>query len=129
MKIKLTSIELLGITGLLIWIITLIVRKTTIVDNTLFNLFWFAPNFGGAWFTTALLKQFFRPVGSTKPILAFDFSKKNYAIICIIVIILAILNEFAYPLNRSRAFDLGDVFATIIAQAIIFIVPLILKEI
>lgn len=45
MKIKLTSIELLGITGLLIWIITLIVRKTTIVDNTLFNLFWFAPNF------------------------------------------------------------------------------------
>lgn len=128
MKIKLTSIELLGITGLIIYMITLIVRKTAIIDNTQFNLFWFAPNFGGAWFTTALLKQFFRPVGSIKPILPFEFSKKNYAIICIIVIILAILNEFAYPLNTSRAFDLADILATIIAQAIIFIVPFISKE-
>jgi hypothetical protein len=92
-------------------------------------LFWFAPNFGGAWFATALLKQFFSPVGSTKPILSFCFSKKNYLTICMIVIILAVLNEFAYPLNTSRAFDLGDVFATIVAQTIIFIIPLILKEV
>lgn len=45
------------------------------------------------------------------------------------MIVLAILNELAYPLNTSRAFDLGDVIATIIAQAIIFIVPIILKEV
>ncbi|MFD2114873.1 hypothetical protein ACFSTH_16175 [Paenibacillus yanchengensis] len=128
MKIRLTVIEYLGIIGLLIYFITIVVRRYEIIDNSNFNLFWFAPNFGGAWFTTALIKQFFSPVGTNKPISSIVFSIKSYAIICFGVVILAIINEYAYLLNTSGAFDIVDVIATIVAQILIFTLPIIRKE-
>lgn len=128
MKIRLSSIEILGFVGLFICILTNAIRNFEIIDNTQFNLFWFAPNFGGAWFTTALIKQLFNPVATDKSVFFIDFNIKHYSIICLSVIILSILNEFALPLNTSGSFDIIDIFATIIAQIIIFIVPIIIKD-
>jgi hypothetical protein len=99
-----------------------------VIDNTKLNIFWFAPNFGGAWFTTALVKQFFKPCGTTKPFLPLGFSIKIYMLVCFAVIVLAVLNELVYPLNTSGAFDPIDVIATIIAQIIAFIVPITIKD-
>ncbi len=114
------TIEVFGIVGLAIWLLTLVVRKTGAIENASFNWFWFAPNFGGAWFATACLKQFFAPCAAAKPILPIAFTVKTFLAICLGVVLLAVINEWTTPLQTGGRFDLGDLLSTILAEAIVF---------
>lgn len=51
----------MAILGLLIWLITILLRYYYSI-NSVIPIFYFTPSFEGAWIATAMLKQLFSPV-------------------------------------------------------------------
>ena len=123
-KLYLSSIDIMGISGFLLWLLTLFLRRYYSI-NEILPIFCFMPNFAGGWTATATFKQFFFPIYSKKPLSDINFSKKTLFFICIAVIILSAINEL---LPFSSSFDVYDMLATVLAEIIIFIIPIILKE-
>lgn len=123
-KLYLSSIDIMGILGFLLWLLTLFLRRYYYI-NEILPIFCFMPNFAGGWTATAAFKQFFSPIYSKKKISNVNFSKKTLFFICIAVIILSAINEL---LPFSSSFDVYDMLATVVAEIIIFIIPIILKE-
>ena len=123
-KLYLSSIDIMGILGFLLWILTLFLRKYYSINEVL-PIFSFMPNFAGGWTATAVFNQFFSPIYSKKKVSNVHFSKKTLFFICIAVIILSAINEL---LPFSSSFDVYDMLATVVAEIIIFIIPIILKE-
>ena len=126
--IEISSIEIMAILGLLIWLITILLRHYYSI-NSVVAIFYFTPSFGGAWIATAMLKQLFSPVfGESKAISNIGFSKKVLFCICVSVIFMSFINELLSCINTSAVFDLYDVLATILAEIIAFSIPVIRKE-
>ena len=74
-RLKISSIDIMGILGLLIWLITVFLRRYYSI-NTVIPIFQVMPNFGCAWFATDLLNQIVSHIYSEKKILNIEFSKK-----------------------------------------------------
>ena len=126
--IEISSIEIMAILGLLIWLITILLRHYYSI-NSVVAIFYFTPSFGGAWIATAMLKQLFSPVfGESKAFSNIGFSKKVLFCICVSVIFMSFINELLPCINTSAVFDLYDVLATILAEIIAFSIPVIRKE-
>ena len=126
--IEISSIEIMAILGLLIWLITILLRHYYSI-NSVVPIFYFAPSFGGAWIATAMLKQLFSPIfGESKAFSNIDFSQKVLFCICVSVIFMSFINELLPCINTSAVFDLYDVLATILAEIIAFSIPVIRKE-
>ena len=126
--IEISSIEIMAILGLLIWLITILLRHYYSI-NSVVPIFCFTPSFGGAWIATAMLKQLFSPVfGESKAFSNIEFSKKVLFCICVSVIFMSFINELLPCINTSAVFDLYDVLATILAEIIAFSIPVIRKE-
>ena len=126
--IEISSIEIMAILGLLIWLITILLRHYYSI-NSVVPIFCFTPSFGGAWIATAMLKQLFSPVfGESKAFSNIEFSQKVLFCICVSVIFMSFINELLPCINTSAVFDLYDVLATILAEIIAFSIPVIRKE-
>ena len=126
--IEISSIEIMAILGLLIWLITILLRHYYSI-NSVVAIFYFTPSFGGAWIATAMLKQLFSPVfGESKAFSNIEFSQKVLFCICVSVIFMSFINELLPCINTSAVFDLYDVLATILAEIIAFSIPVIRKE-
>ena len=126
--IEISSIEIIAILGLLIWLITILLRHYYSI-NSVVAIFYFTPSFGGAWIATAMLKQLFSPVfGESKAFSNIGFSKKVLFCICVSVIFMSFINELLSCINTSAVFDLYDVLATTLAEIIAFSIPVIRKE-
>lgn len=126
-KVKISSIEILGILGLFVWMLTIFLRKHYSI-NSIAPIFCVTPNFGGAWLATAMLKQLFSPAFGENKVTRVDFTRKVLFYICIVVMLMALINEFLPFLNIGTSFDLYDVMATLLAEIIAFSLPVILKE-
>ena len=57
-RLKISSIDIMGILGLLIWIVTVFLRRYYPI-NTVIPIFQVMPNFWCAWFATDLWKEDF----------------------------------------------------------------------
>ena len=126
--IEISSIEIMAILGLLIWLITILLRHYYSI-NSVVPIFYITPSFGGAWIATAMLKQLFSPVfGESKAFSNIEFSQKVLFCICVSVIFMSFINELLPCINTSTVFDLYDVLATILAEIIAFSIPVIRKE-
>ena len=66
-KLYLSSIDIMGISGFLLWLLTLFLRRYYSI-NEILPIFCFMPNFAGGWTATAAFKQFFSPIYSKKKI-------------------------------------------------------------
>ena len=126
-NLKISSIEIMAVLGILIWLATIFLRKYYSI-NSIIPIFCVMPNFGGAWIATAMLKQAFSPVFSENKVLNIEFSKKVLFYICIVVIFMSFVNELLPFTNTGAGFDLYDILATVLAEIIVFSVPVILKE-
>ncbi len=124
-------IEWMGMIGLLFWGVVVLLRKMNIFDTSSLNaislIIWTAPNFGGAWFSTAWLKQFVAPAFSEKSLIKTSFTKKTYLNVCLLVCVIAFILEILNPylLGGTSGFDIYDVMATVIAELLIFILPVL----
>ena len=126
--IEISSIEIMAILGLLIWLITILLRHYYSI-NSVVAIFYFTPSFGGAWIATAMLKQLFSPVfGESNAFSNIEFSKKVLFCICVSVIFMSFINELLPCINTSAVFDLYDVLASMLAEIIAFSIPVIRKE-
>lgn len=125
-QIKLSSIEYLGLMGLTIWLSTIFLRKYFAI-NKYASIFYVLPNFTSALFLTAILKQLVSPVFFKTKLLKYDFTKRFFLLTCVIVFIASFISELIF-LNFKASFDLMDVLASFLAELIIFITPIILKE-
>ena len=126
-RLKISSIDIMGILGLLIWIVTVFLRRYYPI-NTVIPIFQVMPNFWCAWFATDLLNQIVSPIYSEKKILNIEFSKKALSLICVIVILMALTNKVITIINTSKSIDVNDMLSTIVAEIIIFSIPVLQKE-
>lgn len=126
MKYRMLIIEWMGMIGLLFWGVVVLLRKMNIFDTSSLNaislIIWTAPNFGGAW-----LKQFVAPAFSEKSLIKTSFTKKTYLNVCLLVCVIAFILEILNPylLGGTSGFDIYDVMATVIAELLIFILPVL----
>lgn len=131
MKHRMIIIEWMGIIGLLYWGVVVLLRKMNVFDTSSLNaislIIWTAPNFGGAWLSTAWLKQFVAPAFSTKSLIKISFTKKVYLRMCLLVFAISIILEALNPylLGGTSGFDIYDIIATAIAELLIFIFPVL----
>lgn len=75
-----------------------------------------------------MLKQPFSSAFSENKVLNIEFSEKSLFYICIVVILVSFINELIPFINIGAAFDLYDILATVLAEIIVFSIPVILKE-
>ena len=75
-----------------------------------------------------MLKQPFSSAFSENKVLNIEFSEKALFYICIVVILMSFINELIPFINIGAAFDLYDILATVLAEIIVFSIPVILKE-
>lgn len=131
MKRQVSSIEWMGIIGLIFWGVVLYVRKADTFDTSSLSLtsliIWTAPNFCGAWLAIACFKQFFSPIFSKKSIIKFPFTKKVYTGICVLVFSIGFMLEILNPylLGGTTEFDIYDMVATTIAVLLVWLVPIL----
>ena len=83
---------------------------------------------GGAWIATAMLKQPFSSTFSENKVSTIEFSKKTLMYICIVVILVSFINELLPFINTGAALDSYNILATVLAEIIVFSIPVILKE-
>lgn len=57
-----------------------------------------------------------------------EFSKKVLSLICVIVILMALTNKVITIINTSKSIDVKDMLSTIVAEIIIFSIPVLQKE-
>ena len=57
-----------------------------------------------------------------------EFSKKALSLICVIVILMSLTNEVIIIINTGKLIDVNDMLSTIVAEIIIFIIPVLRKE-
>ena len=123
MKIRRGSIEILGYIGLILWVSIILQRmwgsSVSDVDTFIIGI---APNIGAAWLVTL--------IGKLIVIFGFkqDLTIKKHFLICAGVLSIALISEIFYYVFFHRAFDMWDIIATVVAQLIIFTLPLLTKD-
>lgn len=123
-------IDYFGIFGILLWALTYLVRKTGLIFEYRFlAIFWNTPNIAFAWILTAMFKQLYRPSFNKSSLIKSSLTIKKYFFICFLVVIGAFFNELIFYYFLKISIDKYDLVATVVAQVIIFIFPVLTKEI
>ena len=119
---KFGIIELLGCIAILLWASTILLRNINLSNHPIYLFFLgSSPNLCAAWVTTMFGKWMIL------------ISKQNYTfkihqLLCFGIVVMALLSEIVYDLFFNSRFDLIDFFVTIIAQLIIFLLPLLIHK-
>jgi len=122
-KIKFGSMEILGYMGGLIWGAVILLRGISFSNNSIYLfLVGILPNLGAAWVTTMFGKWIVLFICKQ------DYSIKKHCIFCFGIIILAFLSELIHDSFLNSTFDIYDMVITIIAQLIVFSVPIVTKD-
>jgi len=122
-KIKFGSVELLGFIGILVWVCVTYIRTNDSVFNPVFSfVIGILPNLGAAWTMTMF--------GKWTVLIAMNrrYSLKKHAAFCIGVLAAAVLSEYLYDVFLQNPFDIYDILLTVIAQLIMFILPVLTKD-
>ena len=116
-------IEFLGCLGILIWFLVVLQRNTHFqIDTSLVFFMGLLPNLGAAWCVT-LLGKWIVIFGCKK-----DYSIFKHGFICIIIVACSLISEISYDLFFASPFDYYDILVTIIAQLLMFFIPIIMKD-
>lgn len=122
-KIKIGIVEVLGLIGILLWSGTVIIRGFHLSNNELYLLILGSlPNLAAAWAVTLFAKWYVLFV------LKKDITVKSYAIICFGIVLIALTSEVIHAAFFDSPFDINDMVVTIIAQVVLFLIPLITKD-
>ena len=122
-KIKFGSIEILGYVGMLIWAAVILLRGISFSNNSMYLfLVGILPNLGAAWVITMFGKWLVLFICKQ------DYSTKKHCIFCFGIIILAFVSELIHDSFLNSPFDVCDIVITIIAQLIIFLIPIVTKD-
>ena len=122
-KIKFGSIEILGYIGGLIWIAVILLRELSLSNNSIYKFFLgILPNLGAAWVMTMFGKWILLFVFKQ------DYSIKKHCMICFGIVIFAFASELIHDSFLNSPFDIYDMMITIIAQLIVFFVPIVTKD-
>ena len=122
-KIKFGSIEVLGYLGMLIWVAVIMLRSIAFSNNSIYLFFLgILPNLGAAWTITMICKWIILFVFKQ------DYSLKKHCIICFGIVILAFASELIHDSFLNSPFDIYDMAITVIAQLILFFIPIITKD-
>ena len=122
-KIKFSSIEVLGIVGLVLWNVVNLLREIQPSGNAAY-LFWLGvlPNLGAAWGMTMFGKWALILLAKQ------NYTLKTHALLCAGIAALALGSEVVHDLFLNSAFDFYDIMVTGIAQLLMFFVPVIRKD-
>lgn len=118
-KIEYGLTEYLGIAGSFIWVIVIMLRGLNLSNNSIYNfILGILPNLGAAWIFTLLFKW----------LIIYVFKKqyniKTHAMVCVSIFVLALISEIIHHYFLNSPFDIFDMVITIIAQGIIFFIPI-----
>ena len=109
--------------GGLIWGAVILLRGISFSNNSIYLfLVGILPNLGAAWVTTMFGKWIVLFICKQ------DYSIKKHCIFCFGIIILAFLSELIHDSFLNSTFDIYDMVITIIAQLIVFSVPIVTKD-
>lgn len=123
-KIKFESIEVLGYIGILIWGAVIALRGNLMLDNTYYKfLLGVLPNLGAAWSITMFGKWMIELK------LKREYNRNMHLIICLSILVFAFISEIIHHLFLNSPFDIYDMITTIIAQIVMFVIPIIRKNI
>ena len=122
-KIRIGSIEILGYIGIIIWVAVVFLRDNNVSDNNVYLFFLgILPNLGATWAATMFAKW----------VVIFGWKRnltvKKHFIICAGIFALAFGSEMIHSLFLSSPFDIYDILITIIAQIVIFFIPILTKD-
>jgi len=122
-KLRIGSIEILGYTGIIIWVTVNILREYNLSDNSVYLFFLgMLPNLGAAWVVTMFGKWIVIFVWKR------SLTVKIHLFICMGIFVLAIGSEIVHDLFLNSPFDTYDILITIIAQIFIFFIPILTKD-
>ena len=122
-KIKISSVEILGLIGLIIWAIVIILRSVHIPDNsTLQFIIGILPNLGAIWAATMFGKWCYSLATGQR------YTIRMHCTICLVVFCLACGSEVIHAVFYNSPFDIYDVLITIAALFIMLFIPIITKD-
>ena len=122
-KIKFGSMELLGYTGMLLWMAVLLLRSRNLSDNTVYLfLLGILPNLAAAWTMTMFGKWFILFVCKQR------YTVKKHYILCLGIMILALLSEWIHDVFLNSPVDFYDILITLIAQLVLLFLPMLIKD-
>lgn len=122
-KVKMGSVEILGYIGAIIWAAVVLLRGFPLsYHSTYLLLIGILPNLGAAW----VLTMFAKWIVLFK--LKCNITIKLHLFICTGISVLAFASEIVHDLFLGSPFDINDIIITVIAQIVIFLTPIIIKE-
>ncbi len=122
-KIKIGSVEILGYTGMFLWVATNLLRGISLTNNGLYLfLLGILPNLAAAWGITMFAKWV------VLFILKRSITVKIHFCICVSIIFLALVSEIIHDMFLGSPFDINDMLITVVAQLLIFIIPVVTKD-
>lgn len=122
-KVKIGTTEILGCTGLLLWCMVVFLRSIHLPGNEAYQFVTgILPNLGAAWAATLFGKWLFIFVCKQ------SMTYKKHIILCLGILGIALASEVGYALFTSRLFDWCDIIATIAAQLIMILLPILTKD-
>lgn len=121
MKKKTSSIDVMGLMGIFVWVAVLFLRSNFHTDNSIYHfVIGILPNFGAAWCVSGIAYAFISYKTS--------YTIKLHRIICITVVVLALVSEVIHDQFINAPFDVYDMLITVIAQSIMYFLPVLIKD-
>ncbi len=119
-KIQFGTIELLGCIGIVIWVGANILRMFDLSNHPAYLfVVGMLPNVGASWSFTMLFKWLVQwRCGGDYTILA-------HMLLCGIVLLLGLISELIHDLFLGAPFDRYDMFATLLAQLSVMVLPIV----
>lgn len=122
-KNKIGSIELLGYIGIAIWVAVVLLRGYPLLDNSIYLfLLGTLPNLAAAWVMTMFIKW------GIVIVFKKNFTIKIHFSLCIGIVVLAFISEIIHDFFFNSPFDIYDMILTVFAQAFMFALPVLTKE-
>ena len=115
--------EILGYVGILIWVAVTLLRNSHLSNNAIYLFFiGILPNLGAAWTVTMFSKWIIIFLLKQK------YTVKKHCILCFGITFLALGSEIIHDLFLNSSFDFYDMLITVIAQLIMFFLPILIKD-
>jgi len=122
-RIKMGSVEILGYTGIFLWIAIILLRGISLTNNSLYLfLLGIFPNLAAAWAMTMFAKWVILFI------LKRSVTVKIHFCICAAIIFLALISEVIHDMFLGSPFDIYDMLITVVAQLFIFFIPMATKD-
>lgn len=119
-KLRFGSVEILGYGGIAVWIAVILLRGYPQFGNEAYRfLLGILPNLGAAWAAT-MFGKWIVTLGLKR-----ELTVRTYLVLCIGVFVLAFASELVHDMFLNSPFDPYDILVTVIAQLIIFVVPVL----